>query len=208
MPFIDNTSPFLMVLDYSNRSTVEQANIDALIEYSSECIEKECNRTFGVTDYTELYDGDNQNNLVVDNPPINSLTSIIFHSYPGNASNPSGDVTIDGANFLYNSGSGEIKWDMFKSTTIDDVFGIFPYFGVFPMGFQNITVNYNGGFATVPKTIEFICAEAVIEVFSRPDAAFQMRSQKLGINSYMSFVDQVLFNKRKQLHKYKIRIVP
>lgn len=190
-PFIDNTSPFFEVLDYQNQTAAAQANIDALIQYASECIELECNRVFAADDIEEKHDGDNQNYLIVKNPPINSLTSITIF-----------DSEIDGSNFIYKANSGEIRWNTNLTYLSQTNF----YYNNFPLGFQNITVNYNGGFETIPTTIKLICAEAVIEYFNREDAAFQIKNEKLGPNSFKSFIDQVIFNKRKMLHKYKLRI--
>lgn len=198
MTFINNTSPFLDVLDYQNRTDGEKANIDALIEYTSECIENQCGRIFTATDIdSEAHNGENDEYLVVKNPPINSLDSIVIKSV-------SGDITIDGDQFTYDSGSGEIRIDPFQTnTTTGEIF-----YCVFPRGFQNILVTYNGGFVIVPKTIEFICAEAVIEVFSRADAFQQVKTEKIGINSYKSYVAHVLFDKKKQLDRYKLRAIP
>lgn len=192
MALIDNTSPFLEVLDYANQTTAAKANIDALIEYASECINLECNRTFEYdATITETIDGDGSESIFLKNTPIVSLTSITI-------TNGDEVTVVDDVDFLYDENTGEVRW---ISTSTNQ------YAGYFPQGFRNIEVNYSGGYTVIPRTIQLICAEAVIEYFNREDAAFQIRSEKIGPNSYRSFIDQVIFNKRKILHKYKRRIV-
>lgn len=196
---IENTDPLLEDLDYSGRSPGQQAQINALIEVCSELIEKKCNRIFLQADYTdEKQDGTNENYIYVNNPPINSLSTITVSG--------SEDTDFDGALFTYNDKTGEIRWNdnyLVQGGTSD-------WLGTFPRGYRNHAIDYNGGFLDIPAPIKFACADLVFQGFS-PESGFgNIDAEKLGQYFYRlrkDAIDRALLTHRNILNLYTIKRV-
>jgi len=191
---IENDSPYLNKLDYPNLNTREKALIDSLIPVFSQSLEKYLNRVIVAADYTEYYDGDNANILYVNNPPINSLTSITVRS--------STDTVINGSNFELDSKAGIIRWKDYGLDSTADIIGIFP------RGYRNIKLIYNGGWVSVPEELQFIVAEAIIQVFDRREGFGQLENAKLG-NQFFNFgkdhMQNLIMSNKKILSMYKRR---
>ena len=200
---IENTDPLLFDLDYSNREAGQQAQIDALIEVSSELIHKHCNRIFPSDTYTEeKSDGSGENHLFIKNPPIISLTEITVVG----ADDLGDDATFDGTYFSYDEKTGEIQWN--DNFLLNNV--VSDWLGNFPCGFRNILTTYEGGFTDVPAGIKFACADMVLSGFS-PEAGFgNIEFEKLGQYFYRlrkDVIDQSLLKQHNILNMYKIRNV-
>lgn len=190
---IDHDNVYLTILDYPNREDADKLLIDGIITAASIAIERRCNRVFAVANLTEVRSGDGSDTILANRVPINSITSIVFKS--------STDVTNDGANFLFDPESGEIRWKQYNLTDPWD------YQGYFPKGFRNIELNYNGGFTVIPETIQQVCAQVVIQLFNREDADFQLVQDKIG-SKYIKFdQERILFTHNAVLSLYRHRNV-
>ncbi len=190
-----NTSAYLEPLEYSNRATEEKSFIDALISSGSEWIEKYCNRVFLSTAYIdEVQDGQGWDTIFPDNIPIVSLTSItIIHS-------DTTSTTHLTAKFDINLKTGEIR---FKRTA--DVCS-----RLFPEGFRNVLLTYNGGFTTVPFTIQKLTADYVIQMFDPMLSVEGIEKERLGDYFYAkskNYFEHLPFVNKKMLDQYKIRKV-
>lgn len=194
MSIISASSSFLNRLDYTNLNNLEKTLIDNLIVALQKDLEGQCNRVFAAADYAEKHDGDGERNIFVKNPPINSLTSVVVTS--------SSSTTVDDADLTYDSETGEIRWKDWDLTSTAD------FVGFFPIGFQNITINYNGGYTSFPEDLQLLLAEAVIQVFDRREAHGQIQTEKMG-NEYLSygreFFKNLMFTHKKTLSRYKRR---
>ena len=200
MALITNLNALLEELDYSNKTPGQQAQIDALIEVSSELIEKYCNRHFLLDTYIdEKHNGNNKNSLFLDNIPIVSIDLITIEASGGLGA----DTDFDGSYFKFDTSDGEIQWDnnyLLQNAVVD-------WIGHFPQGFNNILVTYDGGFTEVPKPIEFACADLVKQGFS-PEMGFgNLEFEKLGQYFYKlrkEQIDKALLTHRKILQMYKL----
>lgn len=193
---ITNTDPLLNKLDYSNLSAGDQAEIDALITVSSELVEKYCNRTFSSTAYSEVIDGDNDDFLLLRNIPIVSLTSVVFRSDIDGTSE-----TVDDAEFQYDATLGRLEWAPDSDSGSQ-------YTGCFPRGFQNITVNYTAGYATVPAPIKYAVAQLVLVMYDPSFSVTAIEKEKLGEYFYQRNAEQIgkiLCNENKILSLYRKR---
>ena len=192
MALIANTSAFLNRLDYTNLNTLEQALIDRLITAFTKEIEAQCNRVFAAANYTEKHDGDGERNILVKNIPLNTLTSITVTS--------SKVTVVNSTDFTFDPLTGEIRWkDWDIASTADFV-------GFFPIGFQNISISYNGGYTTIPDDLEMLCAEGIIQVFDRKEAVGQVQSEKMGQEYYSYGLEQfrnLVFTHKKTLSRYR-----
>ncbi len=197
---IDNSSAFLQPIDYENRTDDEQVYINALIDVASEALEVECNRIFAPITYAEeTHSGSGQNSIFVFNPPIRTLTSVV---YVGDTEN----TTILATNFSFDTNIGEIRWKVSPQITQATL-----TFGkIFTEGFKNILINYAGGFATVPKSIQMLAAQLVIEQFDPETAKNAVKKEKLGqffieLNT-AKFQSSIMENKNI-IGRYKIHAV-
>jgi len=165
-----------------------------LIEVASQLIEKRCNRVFAAANYTEeKHNGSGDNSIFVFNPPINSLTALSIVTTE--------NIVVDVDDLEYNSVTGEIRWQRYNRT---GTVGL----TVWPEGFQNILITYNGGFSSIPKPIELLCAEMVLNTF---DTSGQFGggfdSEKLGQYQYKTSVDTMnasLLAHKNIINLYKI----
>jgi len=191
---IQNTSPFLNDLRYNDQDIEDKAKIDALIIASEEFFTSWCNRTsIPANNFSEIHDGDNTHQLMINEPPINSLTSIsIVQSLT---------TILDASEFQFKALSGIIQFNL--TGAVDHT-----QFTCFPRGFQNIIVNYNGGFTVIPEPIKLIVAEMVIEFFDRDLAAQQIESEQLGqyiADKGIDHFQTVLFRRSKIASAYKVK---
>lgn len=120
-------------------SGLNAATLAVVLDSAQSIAEKFCERTFESAVATEVYDGDGQIDLFLRNIPVVSLTSITV-------TDASGKVTVHvTAKFLVDLKTGIIRWN--PANTGQD------RLSVFPSGFQNLSVVYVSGFATVPADV-------------------------------------------------------
>lgn len=67
---------------------------------------------------------------------------------------------------------------------LDEPEGIIYFSGGFPKGFNNIYVDYNGGFETIPADLEQIAISIVGDIFNSRDINKNLKSEKIGDYSY------------------------
>lgn len=223
---IDTDSSFLIDLDFPNLSTEEKNYVGALIEVSSELIQKECNREFltGAV-VEEPHNGDNLNSIFCKNIPLTTLTGITilpdiseftreylddylftwFSNLTVPIVYPDADHTMDDL-FSTNIKTGEIWFKPLNLITTPPT----TYLGYFPFGRQNILISYTGGFDAVPTPIQMLCADLVQAVFSPEDVFGNIDSEKLGQYFYKTkkgVMENMLMANKRIISLYKIRKV-
>lgn len=135
--------------------TDDDTFIQNLITRVSDDIEKECGRTFADATYTEYRSGDSTGLLLLDQYPINSITSIhddIDRDYGA-------DCLIDADDYSYYSDSGIVELD-----------GL-----TFCRGVNNVKIVYNAGYTTIPTDLEQACIKRV---------AVEYITGKAGVNAF------------------------
>lgn len=193
MTILTNSSPFLQSLDYSNMSNDEKALIDALIEVANDYLEKkEFNRIFSAADYIdEQSNGSGWNFFFVKNPPINSLTNVKVVTYYSDSE----DTTIYTSSALvYEASTGMIQ---FRNTNC-----------IWPPGFQNIRVTYNGGFTTIPRAIEQIAANFVLQNYDPRLVVESLQKERIGDYFYdlgVHYFDRLPTSLKRMMSRYKLR---
>ena len=126
--------------------------LELLINGASAFIENWCNRKFALTDYTEWRNGTGKERIYLANGPVVSVAAV---SVDGYAVQPSPDTRsygfVVGDNTLYlRPGAGP---------------GAAPR--VFTRGIQNVEIQYQAGFATIPPDIIQACIELVASKFAK-----------------------------------------
>lgn len=125
--------------------TTHDTMLQNLITQNSKQISEECGRTFAAADYTEYYDGDGSDILMVNQYPINSITSI----HDDVDRNFNSDTLIDSS--YYHSVHDDAKGGIIRGDGV-----------VFSKGKRNIKVVYNGGFSTLPGDLVKACEQMVM----------------------------------------------
>jgi len=99
--------------------------------------------------YTEAYDGDGTNTLILNNAPIVSVTSVSID-----------DVALQSSDYVVYS-SGYIRLVSSNYGALDRALGSG---SVFPVGRQNIDVVYTANAATVPAYVQLAAILAISEL--------------------------------------------
>jgi uncharacterized phiE125 gp8 family phage protein len=161
-----------MKIDSSD--TTYDAEIEDLINACYKMLEAYIHHPLKAADYTEYYDGDGTNTLVLRKYPINTVASI----YDDVAREFGADSLIDSTDYLIDNDEEMGTVRLFQNTTI------------FARGIKNVKITYNAGYATIPKDAERACILLVIYYFNRQDAA-GLNSQSMGGKSE-SYTDDAL----------------
>lgn len=193
MGLITTSNPFLTNIEYDKLDNDEQSLVQALIDLSSEHLEKQCRRKFELQNFVEIKDGDGSSSLLISNPPLATLNSVTI-TY----SNSSEEYSS--LYFLPENEAGIITWNPRLNDSLR----------YFPRGKQNIIVNYDGGYATVPKMVEFLVAEMVIEAFAKDAGVNNVAKIKLGqyfVDYGPQIFDRVLVHKKQILHSLRVKSI-
>jgi len=109
--------------------------VELLINAASDAIEKHCVRSFTQATYTHTLDGHQNNEVVLPQWPVTSVT----------------DLRVDSDRVF---GADTIK-DAAEYTVIDGVLRL--HTSRFPEGSQNVRITYTAGYATIPSDLQLAC---------------------------------------------------
>lgn len=164
----------LCTLAYAQRAedlaSIDSTRLQDLLDAATTMIEQYCDRTFASTAYTGKQDGTGAQWIYVDNPPIISFTSVVIEDPDGTTE------TILASQFRTDTTAGKI-W--FK----DDNSSSFVYF---PCGFQNIQINYTGGYATIPAPVQQACLLVARALYAQSGGGWNAaaHSARMGEHNY------------------------
>ena len=160
-------------------------------------IERLCGRTAGGFEsatFTEVFDGDGTQTLLVSNGPISSITSISV----GN-SDPS---TLDASGYTHDSKRTVMRlpFDNGIGARVDD-------WGVpisssssepgFTNGLQNISVVYVAGYATIPDDLKMVCYRFIDHYLDSRGRDFEKSAEAIGnanvtVRATADFTEKIL----------------
>ncbi len=131
-------------IDFNIKSTFTDHDtiIQNLITQKSKRCSEYCGRKFAARDLTEYYDGDDSDILVLNEYPINSITSIHDDTERIYAAS----ALIASTDYVIKSDDGIVKFDGVLMTK----------------GINNIKVIYNAGFSTLPGDLVSACEMLVM----------------------------------------------
>ena len=148
-------------LKIPNGTTAEDVIISDLVNNASQQAAQYCGRRFVSETYTEYYDGDGSDKLIVKNYPIISVTSLhddtnrLFQSYS--------EIDVS-ANVLLESGAGIVRlWNEYSA---------------FSKGKANIKIVYVAGYTTIPYSLQHAALLIVMYTYKR-----QYQDQRIGLQS-------------------------
>lgn len=127
--------------------------IDRLVNAAYKLLESYIHHPLLAADYTEYYDGDNTNSLVLRNYPIISITSI--HDDTGR--DFASDSLIDSTYYIYENNSNDRMGEVRLWQGVD----------YFAKGVQNVKIVYRAGYATIPADAAQACIMLVDWLMNR-----------------------------------------
>ena len=173
-------------LKIDSAETDHDQEIEDLINACYLMLEGYIHHPLKAADYTEYYDGDGTNTLILRKYPINTVTSIyddLAREFGADALIDSDDYVIDNEEFI-----GSVR--LFQNTVI------------FTTGVKNVKITYNAGYSTIPKDAARACIMLVAYYFNRQGSE-GMTAQSLGGKSE-SYTDEALpLYIRQMVNKYK-----
>lgn len=118
--------------------------LSELIKACSTAIENYCQRKFGVETYEEEYDGSGKSFILLQNYPVNSITSVEVD-----------EQVVDPSEYKVRKTNGML----FRN-------------GKWQEGFMNIKVTYAAGLNEIPSDVELACKHLVMSYFKADIASF------------------------------------
>lgn len=161
------------------------AQLAVIIPAVQSMAELYCNRVFDSTTYTgataEKHNGTDSPILCLRNAPVTTLTSISVVDAAGNS------TTIDSDSYTLDADAGVVQYEPASvSSIISDEWGVSENLAWvpaprFPMGHQNISVVYVGGYTsqTMPAGLKMAMYQAV-------DIQLGMATAGIGVGQYES----------------------
>jgi hypothetical protein len=123
--------------------------LEHLLDAASKQVEKFTGRIFEYDEYLETIDGHGTIDLYLKAPPISTIKSVSV-TQPGVGGTTTAYASTD---FTIDYESGYIR---FKDTSL-----------YFPEGYQNIAVQYFGGFVTIPENIQIATIQIALTLGSQ-----------------------------------------
>lgn len=149
-------------LQIASTDTSKDAFLENLINRSYKVLEKYIGRQIKSRSYTEHYDGDGTDTLLVEQWPIISVTSLhddIDRKFESDSLIAAADYVIYGDNL------GDYKIRLLGQGSFR-----FGYGPVFTDAVQNIKIVYTAGYATIPADIETASIIHVSHMFNKSAA--------------------------------------
>lgn len=166
-------------------NTTDDAKLADLVTRCSAAIATFLSRAIATTTFTEKYDGNGSDVLMLRNYPLASVSSLTVD----------GAAVTASADGLTNYGFG-----------LGDTY-IFFVGGVFPRGRRNVAITYSAGFSSVPTDIEQACIEMVADRYKLPSRIGE-KSKALPQGGSVSYDTEHMSAKvRGLLNPYK-RVLP
>lgn len=121
--------------------TDQDALLTLLLEGASAKINSYVGRTLEASDYTEYKDGNWQLSFVLDNYPVNTITSVELNTWDFETATRE---AVSGTNYHIDTENGEVN-----------------FLERLNRGFGNYKVTYNGWYETIPSDIQMACMDLV-----------------------------------------------
>lgn len=140
--------------------------VDAKIGRFCGRIDDDGNQTFESASRTEVYDGTGSSTLTLRNTPVTAITSVSLIDDSGNS------TTVASTDYRRDARTGVLH--RLKGTDYgwpdDYVYGVGPRYRqrtgpVWCRGFQNYSIVYTGGYATVPSDLQSVATTLVCDAF-------------------------------------------
>ena len=173
-------------LDPSNTDLDDK--IEDMIPAASRMLEKYIGHSLFETEYTEYYDGDGTNEIILDHYPVTEIESI--HDDLDREFGVDSEIDVEDAAFDSNDQKNVGLVRLFRGTSY------------FTTGVLNIKVVYTAGYATLPEDAEMACVQLVSWLLTRA-ASEGMGAATLGGKSETYEVDSIPMYIKRLVAPYK-----
>lgn len=147
---------------------LDDAALTELIAAASNAIEDWCNRSFALASRTEVFDGDNDRELLLKAFPVVTLTSVTITDADGTA------TVVPLADLVRRDAIGELEF-------VRSPMGLWNRFAA---GQQNVAVVYTGGFDPIPAAVRQATVEMAIHLYARSTRDMNVSGERIGSYSY------------------------
>lgn len=162
------------------------AQLAVIIPALQDVIERWCNRTFDTATFTEKHDGAGTDELNLRNPPIASVTSVTITT-------GSDSVALAATDYAFSTtGTGRLwmlpvavwvmAWE--AASAWSNAHGGLTGRPCFPIGRENITVVYAGGYSTMPAGLKLAMYRLTAITLAQAGIDTTMKSETLGQYAY------------------------
>lgn len=158
------TDDMMITLDraklHAGLANRDDTSLSLGISVVSELFQKHCNRLFLSQSYTTAMDGDGSQTLILPQYPVTALTLVTLIASDGT------ETPYDNTYFRFKT-NGIVRWA--PATAY-----------MFPYGFQNISVQYTAGFATIPAPVEEAMCTMIAHLLDMQTVDTHLKSERLG----------------------------
>jgi uncharacterized phiE125 gp8 family phage protein len=149
---------------------VDESLLETLINQASDIVEKHIGRAIKSATYTQYYDGDGSEDLILRNWPLISVTTLHVDTA---RSFPDGSLLTADTDYVVYKEDGRIS---LLTEPLRNQYGA----NVFPSSRKCIKVVYVAGYATVPNDLIWAANEMVAYLYDNRSAASAVASQSIG----------------------------
>lgn len=176
------------ILSYTNPfAATDAALIEQLIAEVDCAIGRHCNRmdgdtggqTFESAPRDEKYDGANDRVLSLRNWPVTAITQVGIIDANGT------ETALASADYRADTRAGLLYWNAGGYSVAGDWWsnGAAPQRSGWPVGFQNLRVQYTAGYATVPPDLAGVATQMVVDLYLSRKTNRQHAAQSIGDSS-------------------------
>jgi len=153
--------------DLANINTQE---LQDLLDAATDMIELFCDRTFASTAYTAKQDGTGAQWIYAENAPLIDFTQVTIEDPDGTTE------TIAASEFRTDAETGKIWFT-------DDNDSSYVYF---PVGFQNVQIDYTGGYSTIPSAVQRACLLVARALYAQTSGGWNAaaQSERMGEHNF------------------------
>jgi len=149
-------------------TTVDETILGVYVAAASAAVVTWCSREFAQDTFTETYDGDGTNEIVLDQFPVESITSCTI------TDDDDTDYDIDADEFRIDTAAAIVR---FKPSSTAD-------YNYFPSGFRNVQFVYTAGYATVPEDVQSAVAQVAAGLYGTDSRDGSVASETMGDYAY------------------------
>lgn len=166
--------------------------LGVLLDAAEQSIRDYCNRPDGWASdaFTETLDGSGVNTFVVTNVPVAASPAPVVKVYYSTTNSE----TIANTMYRFNPATGEFQY--IANTEMRFEFGGGCDYGdlhrypAWPEGFQNIGVEYTGGYTVIPAALAQAAKDATLWLYWNRRNNKEMQSESIGAYSYTRWTPQ------------------
>jgi len=190
-------------------TTATDTRLTTLVSAADAFVKRYCGRSFESGPYTQVYNGTGDESLQLTEYPVTSITSVTQKFTDGTTSVLDSDTyrfeSVTG--LLYRTFTGRGRYVRQDSTSWRNDTEPAQRFGnayIWSKGYQNYTIVYVGGYATIPDDLKLLVWKIVDWWFAGSGEDSSKQSESIGAYSYTKSTDKIPPEIRVMLDMWKV----